>query len=164
VEQIESYGQMFDMVQIPAFLSRQTSLLEAAAQTGSVIHVKKMQSAPPNDVYMFVNVLKNAGAERVIATDRGTAFGYNQLIFDPRHIPMMKLHADEVLVDITHMNKYHSRWYWENMDFPGVLAKSSMAAGADGLFMEVHSNPKEALCDAQSQLTMEQFKKIITLI
>lgn len=162
VEQIEKYGQMFDMIQIPAFLSRQLSLLEAVAQTGSIVHIKKMQSAPPNDIHMAINVLKNSGARRIIATDRGTSFGYNQIMFDPRHVPMMKLHADEVLVDITHMNKYHSRWYWEKMDFPGVLAKSAMAAGADGLFMEVHTDPKKALCDAQTQLTLEQFKNIIS--
>ncbi len=163
--QIKQCAQFVDMIQIPAFLCRQTSLLEAAAKYASdkqVIQIKKMQSMPPNDIYMPVNIIRNINPDiRIMVVDRGTSFGYNQLIFDPRHIPIMKTHANEVLVDITHMNKYHVRWYWEELDFPGTLAKASIAAGADGLFIETHICPSNAMCDAQSQLTIEQFKNVV---
>ena len=167
VEQIQKYGQYVDMIQIPAYLSRQVSLLEAAAESrrDSVIHIKKMQSMPPNDIHMPINIIRNKNkTKRIIVTDRGTAFGYNQLMFDPRHIPMMKLHADEVLVDITHMNKHYSKWYSNKLDFAGTLARASMAAGANGLFMEVHPHPEEAMCDANTQLTLEQFRNIISTL
>jgi len=164
VEQIEKYSQYVDMVQIPAFLCRQVSLLEAAAviRFDKVIQIKKMQSMPPNDIQIPINIIKNKYSDRrIIVVDRGTSFGYNQLMFDPRHIPIMKMYSNEVLVDITHMNKYYSRWYSNKFDFPGVLARSSMAAGADGLFIETHTCPSEAMCDVNTQLTSEQFKNII---
>jgi 2-dehydro-3-deoxyphosphooctonate aldolase (KDO 8-P synthase) len=163
VEQVKQYSQYVDMIQIPAFLSRQVSLLEAVGDYGrdKVILIKKMQSMSPKDIQIPVNIIKNRdNKKRIIVADRGTAFGYNDLMFDPRHIPLMKGSGCETIVDITHMNKYYSRWYWERNDFAGILARSSMAAGADGLFMETHTCPSEAMCDANTQLTLDQFKKI----
>jgi 2-dehydro-3-deoxyphosphooctonate aldolase (KDO 8-P synthase) len=164
IEQIQQYSQYVDMVQIPAFLSRQLPLLEAAALSDKIIHVKKMQSMPPDHISIPVNILRNSGAKRIIITDRGTSFGYNQLMFDPRHIPIMKMYTNEVLVDITHINKYYSKWYWEKLDFPFILAKSALAAGTDGLFMEVHTCPSDALCDSTNMLDFIQFGKIVTLL
>jgi len=163
VEQIKEYAKFVDIIQIPAFLSRQVSLLEAAAMSSCpTVHVKKMQSMPPTDVHIPVEIIKRKNPDKeVIITDRGTLFGYNDLMFDPRHIPIMKEQADKVLVDITHMNKSHSRWYWEHYKFHEVLASSAMASGADGLFIETHICPNEAMCDAKTQLTLDQFKKII---
>jgi len=149
------------MIQIPAYLSRQVSLLEAAGKTGKTILVKKMQSESPDHIQIPVNILKNAGAKRVIACDRGTSFGYNDLIFDPRHIPIMKQYAEEVIVDVTHINKNYLPIKTRGMKLSKVTADASMAAGADGLFMEVHYKRELALCDDRTQLSISEFKEII---
>ena len=161
INQIQECGKFVDMIQIPAFLGRQVSLLEAAAKTKKVIHLKKPQFMSPQDIKIPVEILKNANAKRIIVTDRGTSFGYNDVMFDPRHIPIMKEVNEEILVDITHMNKNYPSWYWRKLDFVKALGMSAIVSGANGLFMEVHPDLDKALCDKDTMITTKEFKKLI---
>jgi len=153
VTQIEDYGQDVDMIQIPAYLAMQTDLAIAAAKTNKPIHIKKPQFLSPSKINLPINKIKdtNPNAE-IIVTDRGTSFGYDYVMMDPRHIRLMKMNgADKVIVDVTHPNKY-----WDDYTFAFDLALSAKAVGADGIFMEVHPNPKDALCDADSQVPLNE--------
>jgi 2-dehydro-3-deoxyphosphooctonate aldolase (KDO 8-P synthase) len=151
--QIENYGQYVDMIQIPAYLAMQTDLANAAAKSGKPIHIKKPQFLNPAKINLPINKIKaiNPNAE-IIVTDRGTSFGYDNVMIDPRHIRLMKMNgASTVVVDVTHPNKY-----WDDYTFAFDLALSAKAVGADGIFMEVHPDPKNALCDADSQVPLDE--------
>lgn len=160
VEQIEKYGEGVDLIQIPAFLARQNSILEAAATVRKKIHIKKPQHMSPQDTVIPMRFLTKMNPSDIFITDRGTCFGYDKLIFDPRHIFIIKKFTNaKVLVDITHMNKNYSPFISPSYIYSFSLGASAIVSGADGLFMEVSSNSLKASCDADTQMPLGVFKK-----
>ncbi|HEY7288926.1 MAG TPA: 3-deoxy-8-phosphooctulonate synthase [Vicinamibacterales bacterium] len=153
-----------DILQIPAFLSRQTDLLVAAARTGRVVNIKKGQFLAPDDVKHAVAKVQDAGNSRVIVTERGTSFGYHNLVVDMRAFPIMRAQGHPVVFDVTH-----------SLQLPGggdgvtagqaeyiePLACAGVAAGADGVFLEVHEEPARAKSDAQNALKLSELEPLL---
>ncbi len=144
-------AEVADVLQIPAFLCRQTDLIAAVAKTGAAVNVKKGQFVAPADTVHIVSKCRAAGAERILLTERGHAFGYNNLVVDMRSIPIMR-HATDcpVIFDATHSAQLPSAAGGQSggtREFVPHLARAAVAAGADAIFMEVHPRPEEALCD-----------------
>lgn len=163
-EQATMAGEVCDVIQIPAFLCRQTDLLVAAAKTGRVISVKKGQFMAPWDMGNVVEKIRESGNDQVILVDRGASFGYNNLVSDMRAIPIMQGFGVPVCFDATHSVQLpgglgdHSGGQRE---FIGVLARSAVAAGANCLFMESHPDPSEAKSDAASQVPLEELPGVL---
>lgn len=158
MEQLETYGKYVDLIQIPAYLAKQTSLLKVAAETGKPIHVKKPQFIGPEETRNIVNNLKTYGCSNGITlTDRGTMLGYDKVFMDPRHVHIMKRTNTDVLCDVTHPNKN----YPYNIVNVLPLAMSYVAAGADGIFLETHPNPESALCDSETMYPLNKVYKLI---
>src|SRR5690606_38920458 len=137
-----------DILQIPAFLCRQTDLLQAAAATGKVVNVKKGQFLSGPAMKFAVEKIKQAGNENIILTERGTTFGYQDLVVDFRNIPWMKEHGCPVVMDVTHSLQQPNQTSGVtggNPQLIGTIAKAAIATGADGLFIETHPNPAKAL-------------------
>lgn len=161
-EQIKSYGPEVDMIQIPAFLARQTSMLETAAFVHNVVHVKKPQMMLPTEVNIISDILKSAGAGIIFITDRGTFSGGKHLIMDPRHYDIMKIISGvTILADITHPNKF----YLGNtpLNLTRILGCSAIVSGVDGIFMEVHHSPNVAFCDTSTQISTKSFEGLLTI-
>lgn len=159
VSQCAPAAQVLDMIQIPAFLCRQTDLVCAAAATGKAINIKKGQFVAPLDIIHSVNKVRESGNENVTVTERGSSFGYNNLVVDFRSIPIIQGKGVPVIFDATHSVQLPSaagavsggdRKYIPN------LTRAALAAGCDGLFMEVHPNPDEAKSDAATQIPLGQ--------
>ena len=152
------------VLQIPAFLSRQTDLIVAAAKTGRVVNIKKGQFLAPDEVKHAIAKVTDAGNPRVIVTERGTSFGYHNLVVDMRAFPMMREQGVPVVFDVTH-----------SLQLPGAgdgvtiglaqyiepLASAGVAAGVDGVFLEVHDNPAQARSDAQNALRLELLEPLL---
>jgi 2-dehydro-3-deoxyphosphooctonate aldolase (KDO 8-P synthase) len=163
----EIAGQKIDLLQIPAFLCRQTDLLQAAAATGRPINVKKGQFLAPWDVRNIAEKLTASGNEKFFFTERGTTFGYNNLVADMRSLYWMRELGYRVIFDATH-----------SVQRPGaagdatsgdgaiapVLARAAVAAGCDGIFLEVHENPARALSDAPNQIPLKQLPKHLRML
>src|SRR5258705_4702474 len=133
-----------DVLQIPAFLCRQTDLLIAAAQTGKIVNVKKGQFVSGEAMKFAVDKIRNAGNEKVMLTERGTTFGYQDLVVDYRNIPAMKAHGVPVIMDVTHSLQQPNQTSGitgGNPQLIGTIAKAAVAAGADGIFIETHPDP-----------------------
>jgi 2-dehydro-3-deoxyphosphooctonate aldolase (KDO 8-P synthase) len=157
-------GEVADVLQIPAFLCRQTDLLVAAAQTGRVVNIKKGQFLAPDDIRHAVQKVVDAGNPRIIVTERGTSFGYHNLIVDMRAFPMMREQGIPVVFDVTH-----------SLQLPGggngvtaglgqyiePLASAGVAAGVDGIFLEVHEDPSRARSDAQNALKIDRLEPLL---
>ncbi|MDQ7778411.1 MAG: 3-deoxy-8-phosphooctulonate synthase [Planctomycetota bacterium] len=157
-------AEVLDVIQIPAFLCRQTDLLTAAASTGKPINIKKGQFIAPWDMKHIVAKAEKAGAREIILTERGVSFGYNNLVSDMRAIPVMQQSGYPVVFDATH-----------SVQLPGglgsasggqremipVLARAAVAAGCDGIFVEVHDNPDKALCDGPNSLHIGQIAGLL---
>jgi len=161
--QAKPVGEVVDIIQIPAFLCRQTDLLVSAAKTGKEVNVKKGQFLAPWDTKNIVEKLKEAGATKYYLTERGTTFGYNNLVVDFRGIPIMRQFAP-VIFDATHSVQLpggEGNKSGGNREFAYPLAKSAVSVGVDGLFFEVHPNPEKALSDASTQLKLSEFPKIV---
>lgn len=161
VDQIDIWGRNVDVIQIPAFLSRQSSILEAAAKTGKIVHVKKAQFMSPEDIQQPVRILEESGVKNIFVTDRGTQFGYDDWMMDPRHVPIMKMYTNDqhkVLVDITHPNKYKN--FNLNYQFAESIGLAYLAAGADGVFIETHPNCSDASCDANTMIQGVRFESL----
>lgn len=164
VEEATIAGQICDMIQIPAFLCRQTDLIVAAAKTGAAINVKKGQFLAPWDMKNVVNKIVSAGNQRIILTDRGTSFGYNNLVCDFRSIPIMQGFGYPVCFDATHaVQKPGGKGDSSGgeREFVALLAKASIAAGANCLFMEAHPTPEQAKSDAASMLDFNQLDLLL---
>ena len=162
-EQAEPVAEVADIIQIPAFLCRQTDLLVAAAKTGKIINIKKGQFLAPEQMKSIVKKVEDSGNKNIMLTDRGTSFGYNNLVVDFRSIPIMKELGYPVVFDATHSVQTPG----SNGDSTGgdrrfvpTLAKCAMAAGADVLFFEIHPNPDCALCDGPNMLKLKDAKII----
>lgn len=163
--QVEKTAQVADVIQIPAFLCRQTDLLVESARSGKAVNVKKGQFLAPWDAKNIVEKLQGAGGEKILLTERGASFGYNNLIVDLRSFPIMRSFGVPVVFDVTH-----------SLQLPGGLgkatggqseyiedfARSGVACGVDAVFMEVHDNPSKAPSDGPNQLPLNRLEKLLT--
>jgi 2-dehydro-3-deoxyphosphooctonate aldolase (KDO 8-P synthase) len=162
--QAKTVSEVADILQIPAFLCRQTDLLIAAAKTGKIVNVKKGQFLAPWDMENVVNKLEEAGCQKVLLTDRGTQFGYNNLVADMRSIPIMKKFGKPVIFDATHSAQLpggDGKTTAGMRDMIPTLAKAAVASGCDGIFMEVHDNVDKAKSDATTQWPLEKLEKLL---
>ncbi len=157
-------AEVADILQIPAFLCRQTDLLQAAAATGRVVNVKKGQFLAPLDVGNIIEKIEAAGNRQIMITERGTSFGYNNLVVDMRAFPMMRQFGYPVVFDATHSLQLpgglgHATG--GQSEFIEHLARAGVACGIDGLFMEVHDNPPMALSDATTQFALDKLEPLL---
>ena len=157
-------SDVVDIIQIPAFLSRQTDLLIAAAKTGKPINIKKGQFLAPWDVEHIVKKVEESGSQNILLTDRGTQFGYNNLVADMRAIPLMKQFGYPVIFDATHSAQLPggSGGHSSGMrDMIPTLARAAVAAGCNGVFMEVHNNVDKAKSDAATQWPLDKLASLL---
>jgi 2-dehydro-3-deoxyphosphooctonate aldolase (KDO 8-P synthase) len=164
IAQVEATARVADILQIPAFLCRQTDLIVAAARTGQIVNIKKGQFLAPDDVKHAVAKVTGSGNRRVLITERGTSFGYHNLIVDMRGFPIMREQGFPVVFDVTH-----------SLQLPGggdgvtaglaqyitPLASAGVAAGVDGIFLEVHEEPSRARSDAQNALQLDRLEGLL---
>ncbi len=165
--QAEKVAEVCDILQIPAFLCRQTDLLVAAAKTGKIINVKKAQFLAPWDMCNVVNKLKEAGNENIMLCERGTSFGYNTLVVDMTGIVEMKKFGYPVVMDATHSVQKpggKGNATGGNRENVEPLAKAAIAAGADALFFEVHPDPDSAKSDGPNMVKLDEFEEILKRI
>lgn len=162
--QVEKVAEVADVIQIPAFLCRQTDLLVESAKSGKAVNVKKGQFLSPWDAKNIVEKLHNSGCEKIILTERGASFGYNNLVVDLRSFPVMRSFGVPVCFDVTH-----------SLQLPGGLGKATggqseyienfaragVACGVDAVFMEVHDNPQKAPSDGPNQLPLNRLEKLL---
>ena len=163
-EQAAEAAVVCDVLQIPAFLCRQTDLLVAAAHTGRAINVKKGQFLSPMEMGHVVAKLERSGAGEIWQTDRGTLFGYQNLVVDMRSFPIMRAHGHPTLLDATHSVQLPGAGDGVTAgqrEFVPVLARAALAAGADGLFIETHPDPANAISDAACQIPLAGFGDLI---
>lgn len=156
-------AEVADILQIPAFLCRQTDLLVAAAKTGRIINIKKGQFLAPQQMKSLVKKVEDSGNNQIMLTDRGVTFGYNNLVSDFRAIPIMKEFGYPVVFDATHsvqMPGSNGDSTGGDRRFVPVLANCAMSAGADVLFFEVHPDPDNALCDGPNMLYLKDAEKV----
>jgi 2-dehydro-3-deoxyphosphooctonate aldolase (KDO 8-P synthase) len=153
-----------DVLQIPAFLSRQTDLIVAAAQTGRIVNIKKGQFLAPDDIKHAVRKVTDAGNPRVVITERGTSFGYHDLVVDMRALPMMRALGVPVIFDVTHSLQLPGGGDGVTAgraEFIEPLGSAGVAAGVDGVFLEVHDNPAAARSDAQNALRLDRLEPLL---
>ena len=163
-EQVLPASQVADVLQIPAFLCRQTDLLYAAAQSGCVVNVKKGQFMAPHDMRNVVDKLHEGGCSRILLTERGASFGYNNLVVDMRSFPIMRSFGYPVVFDATHSVQLPGGAGTSsagNREFVGNLTRAAVGAGVDALFMEVHDNPEEALCDGPNMVYLDKLEALL---
>ena len=157
-------AEVCDILQIPAFLSRQTDLLVAAAKTGRIINVKKAQFFSPWDMNNVVEKIVSAGNEQIILTERGASFGYNNLVVDMRAFPVMQKLGYPVVYDVTHSVQLpggQGHASGGQPEFIETLARAGVAAGVDGIFLETHDNPSAALSDGPNALPLAQLSSLL---
>ena len=162
-DQAEIAAEVADILQIPAFLCRQTDLLVAAAKTGKIVNIKKGQFLAPQQMKSLVKKVEDSGNRQIMLTDRGVSFGYNNLVSDFRSIPIMKEFGYPVVFDATHsvqMPGSNGDSTGGDRRFVPVLANCAMAAGADVLFFEVHPDPDNALCDGPNMLYLKDAENV----
>jgi len=153
-----------DILQIPAFLCRQTDLLVAAGETGKIVNVKKGQFLSGPAMKFAVQKIKNTGNDKIILTERGTTFGYQDLVVDYRNIPWMQQHQVPVVMDVTHALQQPNQTSGiteGNPQLIGTIAKAAIAAGADGLFIETHPDPAKALSDGATMLKLDLLEGLL---
>ncbi len=163
-EQAAPVAEVADVLQIPAFLCRQTDLLTAAARTGRIVNVKKGQFLAPWDMKNPLGKLRGAGCGRVWLTERGASFGYNNLVVDMRAIPVMSGLGAPVVFDATHSVQLPGGQGGSSggqREFVPVLAAAAVAAGARGVFLEVHPDPDKALCDGPNSLRLDRLEPLL---
>lgn len=157
-------AEYVDILQIPAFLCRQTDLLQAAAATGKIVNVKKGQFLSGESMKFAVEKIRNAGNEKIILTERGTTFGYQDLVVDYRNIPAMKKLGVPVVMDCTHSLQQPNQTSGVtggNPQLIGTIAKAAIATGADGLFIETHPNPSIAKSDGANMLNLSMIEELL---
>jgi 2-dehydro-3-deoxyphosphooctonate aldolase (KDO 8-P synthase) len=164
-EEAAMAAKYIDVLQIPAFLCRQTDLLVAAAETGKIINVKKGQFVNGESMKFAVEKIEKAGNKKVMLTERGNTFGYNDLVVDYRNIPIMKNHGVPVIMDCTHslqQPNQSSGVTGGNPEMIETIAKAAIAVGADGLFIETHPNPAVAKSDGANMLRLDLLEALLT--
>lgn len=163
VGQVGPAAEVCDIIQIPAFLSRQTDLLVEAGRSGAAVNIKKGQFLSPWDVRHAIAKVSSAGNHRILVTERGTTFGYNNLVVDMRGLTVMKEFGYPVILDVTHALQLpggEGKRSGGQPQFIETLARAGVAAGVDGLFMEVHDRPARALSDGANALELARFKPL----
>jgi 2-dehydro-3-deoxyphosphooctonate aldolase (KDO 8-P synthase) len=163
-EQAAAASEVLDIMQIPAFLSRQTDMLTAAGQTGSIINVKKGQFLAPWDIDQVVAKIESTGNERILLTERGVSFGYNNLVVDMRSLPRMRKTGYPVVFDATHAVQLPGGAGDSSdgeKEYVPYLMRAALAAGIDSLFMEVHDNPAVAKSDGANMIALDQLEGIL---
>lgn len=164
VDEVAAAAEVLDVIQIPAFLCRQTDLLLAAAATGKPVNVKKGQFLAPWDVANVVEKILSTGNRRVLLTERGVTFGYNNLVVDFRAIAIMQQTGCPVIFDATHSVQLPGgagQSSGGQREFAPLLARAAVAAGANGIFMEVHPDPDQALCDGPNSLRLDMLPPLL---
>ncbi len=163
-EQAKSAAGLVDILQIPAFLCRQTDLIAAAVKTGRIVNIKKGQFLSPMEMGQVVEKAKNAGGRKLLLTERGTTFGYNNLVADMRSIPIMRRFGFPVIFDATHSVQLPGGGGMQSggqREFAPVLARCALAAGADGLFLETHPYPDKALSDGPNMIPLREISALL---
>jgi 2-dehydro-3-deoxyphosphooctonate aldolase (KDO 8-P synthase) len=164
VSQVGPAAEVCDILQIPAFLCRQTDLLVAAGRTGRIVNVKKGQFLAPWEIANAAEKVAGAGNQKIILTERGTSFGYQNLVVDMRSFPIMRKLGYPVVFDVTHSVQLPGaagKSSGGQPEFIEPLARAGTALGVDGLFLEVHDNPAKALSDGANALPLEQFRPLL---
>ena len=165
IQQVSAAAKVVDCLQVPAFLCRQTDLLITCGKTGKPVNVKKGQFMSPAEMKNAVEKIRSTGNEKILLTERGTFFGYNRLVNDMTAIPAMKKLGCPVVFDATHSTQQPGglgNATAGTRKMAPVLSKAAIAAGADGLFLEVHTDPKNAKSDAASIMPIEWVEKLLT--
>src|SRR5216117_2314029 len=160
-------GEAVDILQIPAFLCRQTDLIEAAVLTGRILNLKKGQFLSPAEMGQVVKKAQETGGERILVTERGTTFGYNNLVSDMRAIPLLRRFGCPVIFDATHSVQLPGGGGGQSSgqrEFAPVLARAAVAAGADGVFVETHPNPDRALSDGPNMVPLADMPKLLATL
>jgi len=161
-QDIYRYGSYIDLIQIPAYLAMQTSLIKAAAEIKTKINFKKPQFVGPMEALNILKKYSDFGGQDPMITDRGTMLGYNQTFMDPRHVPILMKGTNEIIVDTTHPNKNYPGWELDDRFlYTEILAKSYIVAGARGIFIETHSDLKEAKCDGKTMYSLQNISQFI---
>ena len=167
VEEIAPAAAVLDALQIPAFLCRQTEFLAAAGRSGRPVNIKKGQFMAPWDMANAVEKVNAAGNENVIITERGASFGYNNLVADMRALPIMRGFGVPVVFDATHSVQLpggRGSCSGGDREMAGVLARAAVAAGVDGIFLEVHDDPDRALCDGPNMVPLAELPALLTTL
>lgn len=157
-------GEVVDILQIPAFLCRQTDLIVAAARTGKVVNIKKGQFLSPAEIGQSIEKAKSAGAKKILLTERGSTFGYNNLVADMRSIPIMKKFGWPVIFDATHSVQLPGGGGDKSSgqrEFAPVLARAALAVGANGVFIETHPRPDRALSDGSNMIPLIEMPAVL---
>jgi 2-dehydro-3-deoxyphosphooctonate aldolase (KDO 8-P synthase) len=165
--QIAPAAEVLDVLQIPAFLCRQTDFLVAAAKSGKPVNIKKGQFMAPWDMANAADKVRSAGNEDVILTERGASFGYNNLVADMRSLPIMRRTGLPVVFDATHSVQLpggQGTSSGGDRDMARVLARAAVAAGVDGVFLEVHDNPDAALCDGPNMIRLDALPDMLAAL
>jgi 2-dehydro-3-deoxyphosphooctonate aldolase (KDO 8-P synthase) len=163
-QDIEQARCVLDIIQIPALLCRQTDIVVAAAKTGKVVNIKKGQFLAPWDMAPIIKKIESTGNRRIIVTERGYSFGYNNLVSDFRSLAVMRKFGYPVFYDATHSVQLpggQGSVSGGQREFVAGLSRAAVAFGCDGLFLEVHPNPARALCDGPNMIDLAQLKKLL---
>ena len=164
IEQISPAAEVLDVLQIPAFLCRQTDLVVAAAKSGVAINIKKGQFLAPWDMENVVGKAVSAGNDNIILTERGVSFGYNNLVSDMRSLPILRKTGFPVVFDATHSVQLPGGQGGSSggqREFVEYLGRAAVATGIDGIFMEVHENPDKALCDGPNSIRLDELPVLL---
>lgn len=167
MEEIRPAAEVLDALQIPAFLCRQTDLVLAAAETGRPVNIKKGQFLAPWDVKNIIDKFVSGGNQNLFITERGASFGYNNLVVDFRSFPIMRSFGYPVIFDVTHSLQLPGGQGTSSggqREFAEPMARAAVAAGIDGLFMEVHPDPEKALCDGPNMIRLDEMKGFLTRV
>ncbi|WP_027339485.1 3-deoxy-8-phosphooctulonate synthase [Halonatronum saccharophilum] len=163
-EQAKRAAEVLDIIQIPAFLSRQTDLVTAVGETGKIVNVKKGQFLAPWDIDQVVAKVESTGNDKILLTERGVSFGYNNLVVDMRSLPRMRKTGCPVVFDATHSVQLPGGAGDSSdgdREYVPYLTRAAVGTGIDAIFMEVHDNPEEALCDGPNMVNLEQLEQIL---
>lgn len=167
VEEVKPASEVLDALQIPAFLCRQTDLILAASKTGKPVNIKKGQFLAPWDVKNIIEKFISTGNQNIFITERGTSFGYNNLVVDFRGLSIMRAFGYPVIFDVTHSLQLpggQGQSSGGQKEFAEPLARAAVAVGADGIFMEVHLEPDKALCDGPNMIKIDEMEKILATV
>jgi 2-dehydro-3-deoxyphosphooctonate aldolase (KDO 8-P synthase) len=167
VEQVKPAAEVLDVLQIPAFLCRQTDIILAASNTGKTVNIKKGQFLAPWDVKNIIDKFASTGNRNLFITERGSSFGYNNLVVDFRALPIMRAFGFPVVFDVTHSLQLPGGKGTSSggqSEFAGPLARAAVAAGVDGLFMEVHPDPSQALCDGPNMIKLDTLPGMLHMV
>ncbi len=167
IEEIKAASTVLDVLQIPAFLCRQTDLIIEASKTGKPVNIKKGQFLAPWDVKNIIEKFTSTGNRNLFITERGTSFGYNNLVVDFRAFPIMRSLGYPVIFDVTHSLQLpggHGTSSGGQREFAEPLARAAVACGVDGLFMEVHPDPDKALCDGPNMIKLDDVERLLRVV